>query len=41
VENFRVYDVHILNTRCNYDLHLSAVKLQYFKMEFVLCYRNL
>jgi hypothetical protein len=23
-------------TRCNYDLHLSAVRLQYFKMKFVL-----
>jgi hypothetical protein len=34
-------DVHKFNTRCNYDLHLSTAKLQYFKMEFVLWYKNL
>jgi len=34
-------DVHNFNTRCNYDLHLSTAKLQYFNMEFVLWYENL
>jgi hypothetical protein len=34
-------DVHNFNTRFNYDLHLCTVKLQYFKMEFFLWYKNL
>ena len=29
-------DVHNFNAICNYDLHFSTAKLQYFKMEFVL-----